>query len=64
MNVLETITTYLGNFNRFILEWFVRVAMVLAGIMTAMILIQVFFRYCLNNSLPWPKNKARTSTLY
>ncbi len=64
MTLLETTTTYLGNFNRFVLEWFVRAAMVLAGIMTAMILIQVFFRYCLNNSLPWPEEFAKFTMVW
>ena len=49
MNVLDAFEIYLGKFNEFVLNWFTRLAMVLAAVMTGMILIQVFFRYFLNH---------------
>ena len=34
------------------------------GAMTVIILLQVFFRYCLNNSLAWPEEAARYCFLW
>ena len=39
MNVLDAVETCLGKFNEFVLDWFTRIAMILAAIMTGMILI-------------------------
>ena len=64
MNVLDAIDTYLGKFNEIVLDWFARIAMVLAAIMTGMILIQVFFRYFLNHSLPWPEELAKFTMVW
>ena len=36
----------------------------LLGAMTAIILLQVFFRYCLNHSLAWPEEAARYCFLW
>ena len=64
MNVLNAVETYLGKFNEFVLDWFTRIAMILAAIMTGMILIQVFFRYFLNHSLPWPEELAKFTMVW
>lgn len=64
MNVLDAVETYLGKFNEFVLDWFTRIAMILAAIMTGMILIQVFFRYFLNHSLPWPEELAKFTMVW
>ena len=64
MNVLDAFETYLGKFNEIILDWFTRIAMILAAIMTGMILIQVFFRYFLNHSLPWPEELAKFTMVW
>ena len=64
MNVLDTIDTYLGKFNKSVLDWFTRIAMVLAATMTGMILIQVIFRYFLNHSLPWPEELAKFTMVW
>ncbi|MEZ5725732.1 MAG: TRAP transporter small permease [Paracoccaceae bacterium] len=39
-------------------------AAVLLALMVAVILIQVFFRYVLNNALPWPEEAARFLMLW
>ena len=64
MNVLDAFETYLGKFNEIVLDWFTRIAMILAAIMTGMILIQVFFRYFLNHSLPWPEELAKFTMVW
>ena len=40
------------------------IAVVLMGLMVLAILIQVFFRYVLNNALPWPDEAARFMMLW
>ncbi len=40
------------------------VSVVLMGLMVLAILIQVFFRYALNNALPWPDEAARFMMLW
>lgn len=40
------------------------IASVLIGLMVVIILIQVFFRYVLNNALPWPDEAARFLMLW
>ena len=32
MNVLDAVETYLGKFNEFVLDWFTRLAMILAAV--------------------------------
>ena len=64
MNVLDAFEIYLGKFNEFVLNWFTRLAMILAAVMTGMILIQVFFRYFLNHSLPWPEELAKFTMVW
>jgi len=64
MNVLDAIETTLGTFNEFVMDWFTRIAMILAATMTGMILIQVFFRYFLNHSLPWPEELAKFTMVW
>ena len=40
------------------------IAIVALGLMVAVILLQVFFRYVLNNALPWPDEAARFLMLW
>nr|WP_253913317.1 TRAP transporter small permease subunit [Pseudoruegeria sp. HB172150] len=40
------------------------IAWVLIGLMVVVILVQVFFRYVLNNALPWPDEAARFLMLW
>lgn len=55
----DRILALLGRLNAWILNLFKNVALVLTAIMTVIILVQVFFRYFLNNALPWPEEVAR-----
>ncbi len=41
-----------------------RIAIVAIALMVVVILIQVFFRYVLNNALPWPDEAARFLMLW
>jgi TRAP-type C4-dicarboxylate transport system permease small subunit len=59
MTTFELVINYLGKFNEFILNWFTRLATLLIAVMTGIVLIQVFFRYVLNHSLPWPEELAK-----
>ena len=40
------------------------IAVVMMGLMVIFILIQVFFRYAMNNALPWPDEAARFMMLW
>lgn len=54
---LELLITYVLRLGR----WLATVAI---GIMVLVILLQVFFRYVLNNALPWPDEAARFLMLW
>ena len=51
-------------FNDIILPIGRRIAILLIALMVVAILIQVFFRYVLNNALPWPDEAARFAMLW
>ena len=59
MLLLTTIITWLGRLNAAIIFLFKYLAMAAVGIMTLSILVQVFCRYVLNDSLPWSEELAR-----
>lgn len=54
----------LERFNTAVLAACRSVAIVALGLMVLAILIQVFFRYVLNNALPWPDEAARFMMLW
>lgn len=54
---LELVLTYVLRVGRWL-------ATLLIGVMVVIILIQVFFRYALNNALPWPDEAARFLMLW
>ena len=54
---LDSLNTFLLRIGRF-------VAWVAVGLMVVVILLQVFFRYVLNNALPWPDEAARFLMLW
>ena len=54
---LELVITYLLRVGRWI-------ATAAVGLMVAIILLQVFMRYALNNALPWPDEAARFLMLW
>ena len=51
-------------FNDVVLKLGRAIAIVAIGLMVVAILIQVFFRYVLNNPLPWPDEAARFAMLW
>lgn len=50
--------------NGFLLAIGRHISVVLMGLMVLAILLQVFFRYVLNNALPWPDEAARFMMLW
>lgn len=54
---LHALNTFLGRLGR-------NITVVAMALMVAVILIQVFFRYALNNALPWPDEAARFFMLW
>ena len=59
MHLIEVMHSRLLKANEWILDQLVKLAMVFTGIMTAVVLLQVFCRYFLNSALSWPEEMAR-----
>ena len=59
MSLLIFIMQVLCKFNNFILRICRNLGVLAVVLMVVAILIQVFFRYILNNALPWPDEAAR-----
>lgn len=57
LSVLETFNTYMLAAGR-------QIAWVLVALMVGAILLQVFFRYVLNDALPWPEEVARALMIW
>ena len=55
---------FLQNINTFILRIGRQFAWIAILLMVIVIIIQVFFRYVLNNALPWPDEVARFLMLW
>ena len=55
---------FLQNINTFILRIGRQLAWMAILLMVIVIIIQVFFRYVLNNALPWPDEAARFLMLW
>lgn len=64
MPIILTLARLLAVPNAFLLAVGRHVSVVLMGLMVLAILIQVFFRYVLNNALPWPDEAARFMMLW
>jgi len=64
MQAAITALTALGAFNAMILRVCRVIGVGAIGVMVLAILIQVFFRYVLNNALPWPDEAARFCMLW
>lgn len=64
MPLLKALLWPVQAFNDFVLPIGRAIAIVCIGLMVVAILIQVFFRYVLNNALPWPDEAARFAMLW
>jgi TRAP-type C4-dicarboxylate transport system permease small subunit len=64
MTVLHWVHARLERFNQFLMTISANVAWVLVALMVLTILLQVFFRYVLNNALPWPEEVARAFMIW
>ena len=62
--LLSHLLTPLQAFNEAVLRIGRAVAILAIALMVLAILIQVFFRYALNNPLPWPDEAARFAMLW
>ena len=63
-NILLTIFKILEKINTFFLRIGRQFAWIAILLMVIVILVQVFFRYVLNNALPWPDEVARFLMLW
>lgn len=64
VQVLVHAARWLAGINSTLLKIGRQISVALLGLMVAIILIQVFFRYVLNNALPWPDEAARFLMLW
>lgn len=64
MGAIKTIHNALYGLNNTIGKIARVIAMIALGLMVLVILLQVFFRYVLNNALPWPDEGARFLMLW
>lgn len=64
MKLLEQLLNVIGVFNDKLLTIGRAIGIVAVGLMVVAILIQVVFRYVLNNALPWPDEAARFCMLW
>ena len=64
ISLLLYIHNFLKDFNSIILRIGRQLAWIAIFLMVVVILIQVFFRYILNNALPWPDELARFLMLW
>lgn len=54
----------LGVLNALLLKWGRGLGFVAMALMVICILLQIFFRYVLNNALPWPEEAARALMIW
>lgn len=64
MVILLSLVNYLSTINRLLHKVGRNIAWVLVALMISVILLQVFFRYVLNNALPWPEEAARALMIW
>ncbi|MGI9402642.1 MAG: TRAP transporter small permease [Rhizobiaceae bacterium] len=64
VGALTNLTRILSGLNGWVLHIGRNIAWVALALMVLAILIQVFFRYVLNNALPWPDEAARFLMLW
>ena len=64
MTLILAATKLLALVNGAVLAVGRHISVVLMGLMVVVILVQVFFRYVMNNALPWPDEAARFMMLW
>ena len=64
MGALLAVASLLGGVNAFLLRIGRAIGVVAVALMVVAILVQVFFRYVLNNALPWPDEASRFCMLW
>ena len=64
INILLSVFNILEKINTFFLRIGRQFAWIAIFLMVIVILVQVFFRYVLNNALPWPDEVARFLMLW
>lgn len=64
MGALLAVVSLLGGVNAFLLRIGRAIGVVAVAFMVVAILVQVFFRYVLNNALPWPDEASRFCMLW
>ena len=64
MSSYRKVLTMLETFNTYMLAAGRQIAWVLVALMVGAILLQVFFRYVLNDALPWPEEVARALMIW
>ncbi len=64
MGALIRIVDWLGSLNAMLLKWGRGIGFVAMVLMVICILLQIYFRYVLNNALPWPEEAARALMIW
>jgi TRAP-type C4-dicarboxylate transport system permease small subunit len=64
LNTISTLLAIIGGFNNKLLSFGRSLACVAMVLMVFCILLQIFFRYALNNALPWPEEAARALMIW
>lgn len=64
MSALAKLIDGLGAVNALLLKWGRGLGFVAMLLMVICILLQIFFRYVLNNALPWPEEAARALMIW
>lgn len=64
MALLEAILLWISKLNDFVLKIGRGIGCVALALMVVAILLQIFYRYVLNNALPWPEEAARALMIW
>lgn len=59
MNMLEKIELYLRSINHYVLKFSTLLSCLTLGVMTVIVLVAVFFRYVLGDSLEWSEELSK-----
>lgn len=64
MGALQAVVALLGGINRRILKIGRGIGCVAIALMVCAVLLQIYYRYVLNNALPWPEEAARALMIW